>query len=79
MKPKEKAIELVEKFIPDAKYWDCYFDEPLTENHAKNCALICVDELIKAFEQLSIEDSGGINRDFGHSYWYDVKKEIEKL
>ena len=46
MTAKEKANELVKKFIPNAKYWDCYNDEPLNENHAKACALIAVDEII---------------------------------
>jgi hypothetical protein len=76
MNPKDKAKELVHIFyavIPRlgsfTNNWEC----------AKQCALICVDELIKAFKQLSIEDSGSVFRDFGHTYWEQVKQEIEKL
>jgi len=46
---------------------------------AKQCALIAVDELIKAFIQLSIEESGTTKIDFGHGYWQEVRNEIEKL
>ena len=58
MTPKEKAIELVEDMhdAPEMGY----------NEHAKQCALIAVDEI------LSI---GCIEV----PYWYEVKKEIEKL
>lgn len=53
---KIKAKELVEKFMPHAKNWDCYHDEPLEENHAKYCALIAVnmeyDARISAYKEL---------------------------
>jgi hypothetical protein len=40
MTHKEKAEELVGKFQEHAQYWDCYNDEPLEENHSKQCALL---------------------------------------
>lgn len=43
------------------------------------CALITVEELIKAFKQLSVEESGRVHIDFGHGYWEEVKEEINKL
>jgi len=42
-------------------------------------ALNCVDELINAFKQLSIEESGRVHIDFGHGYWERVKLEIENI
>jgi hypothetical protein len=64
MTPKEKAIELVDKYNKDIMlYWD------LSYNQAKKCALIAVDELI-ANEHLECGDS---------PYWIRVKKEIETL
>jgi len=39
MTPKEKAIELVQKFNYDNKHFLMY--------DAKQCALICVDEMLK--------------------------------
>lgn len=64
MTPKEKAIELYEKFIFPC--WEC--DE---FGRAKECALIAVDELIyeTRFEVPNIRQR----------YWKDVKQEIELL
>jgi hypothetical protein len=68
MIPKEKAIELYNKFLNPSG--DTYLYGMLEHESAKECALIAVDEIIKdkkAFKQISIE------------YWEDVKQEIEKL
>ena len=46
MIPRLKAEELINKFRIHSRYWDCSNDEPLEENHAKQCALIAVDEMI---------------------------------
>lgn len=77
----KKAVELVDKFCveinPDSLISD--FTKYETRPRAKQCALICVDELIKAFENFSIEQHGKIGIDYGHGFWQDVKKEIEKL
>ena len=61
MKPKEKAKDLI----------SIYIDENMTgielnRYQAKNCALICVNEMI----------------DYGYvriAYWLEVRQEIEKL
>lgn len=74
MTPKEKAIDLVEKFKDD----NYHFESDILDN-AKSCAIIAVDGLIEAFENLSIAESGTVNIDFGHGYWMEVKNEIEKL
>jgi len=74
MTPKEKAEELVKKHVQ----WTPA-EEEYEYPFAKESALITVNELINAFKELSIEDSGTVFRDFGHGYWEEVKVEIEKL
>ena len=64
MTPKEKAKELVNKFLQ-------IYDGRVPQ--AKRCALICADELIKLYE---FENP---NRGFKISYWDEVKQEINKL
>lgn len=73
MKAKNKAKELLDRYAPLAKYWDCYNDEPLEENNAKQCALIAVDEILKI--ELLIESVD----DYYLRYWQEVKHEIEKI
>jgi len=84
MNPKEKAIELVDKFktYADDNYADDtnpYYGQILVNkrivlhNSAKQCALIAVDEILDAslyyFDELSPYVI----------YWQEVKQEIEKL
>jgi len=57
---KEKAKELVDKF----SWIDCSSD-------AKQCALICVDEML--------EELGEEYLPRAYKYWQEVKQEIEKL
>ena len=56
---KEKAKQLVEQF----SWIDCSSD-------AKQCALICVDEIIGGSRLFYIED---------YEYWREVKQELLKL
>jgi hypothetical protein len=61
MNPKEKAIELVNKYLQ-------VYDGKVKE--AKQCALIAIDELIKQEEKYN-------NGTFYPSkYWKEVKQEI---
>jgi hypothetical protein len=71
MTPKEKAIELYNKFIP---FTDVDISESKVEVYnTKQCALIAVDELI-------IEKNKWENGSFYTSkYWDYVKQEIENL
>lgn len=62
MTPKEKAKELYDKF-------DVY---PLKIVWKKDCALICVDEIISACEHNYVES---LNTD----WWNKVKEEIELI
>ena len=59
MTPKEKAKQLVEQF----SWIDCSSD-------AKQCALICVDEILNGSRLFYIKD---------YDYWKEVKQEIKKL
>ena len=61
MTPKEKAIDLVEDMhdAPEMGY----------NEHAKQCALIAVEEIL----QQILWDKGAVK------YWNEVKQEIEKL
>jgi hypothetical protein len=66
MTPKEKAKELIWKYLPILEGW-----KHKDSNQAKQCALIAVDEII---EEL-------IEKDFANrfSYWQQVKQEIQQL
>ena len=57
MAAKEKAIELYEKM------WDVYQHDPV----AKECALICVDEILEFHDRIDVK------------YWNEVKQEIINL
>ena len=71
MTPKEKANELYDK------YW-IYFTHEKTVNsifkHAKECALIAVDEILDAIATINEYDFEPLN-----NYWKEVKQELEKL
>jgi hypothetical protein len=67
MTPKEKAIELYNKFMT--------MPFPTHTDRAKQCALIAVDEILNEFPQ-------GFKGNFEErrkQYWKEVKKEIELL
>ena len=62
MTPKDKANKLCMTFLMET-------DIP-SKAIAKQCALICVDEMLREIPQ---------RFDSEERYWEDVKKEIEKL
>lgn len=69
MKPKEKAKELVNKYLQ-------VYDGRVTQ--AKQCALICVDEMKKASHKITQHlPSSWIGKE--QEYYDKVKQEIEKL
>lgn len=76
MDSKQKAEELVTKM-----QWSSWktADYLHKDDEAKQCALICVDEIIH--ESLKLEfklnKSGNVTRNI--QYWQQVKTEIEKL
>jgi hypothetical protein len=93
---KEKAIQLVDKFMNyahgtevDSNNGEAYTDESLWKKSAKQCAIICVDEILDSYPHtfdlseyttkeglvhISIEN---VRSNMG--YWQEVKNEIEKL
>jgi len=65
--PKEKANELLDKMSLDWYCNECHND------FAKECALIAVDEILKAVQ------SDWSFMEVRQEYWQQVKKEIDKL
>jgi hypothetical protein len=75
MTPKEKAKELVDKML------FCYQGN-LDEYTAKQCALIAVDEIIKAnpYKWVSFMDQYTETVLTSNiQYWQEVKQELEKI
>lgn len=71
MTPKEKALELVDKFLSCKDYSNSYCVIPIQDD-AKQCALIAVDEILKALE------SDWSFMEIRQEYWQEVKQEIEQ-
>ena len=67
MTPKEKAIELYNKFLNPSG--DTYLYGMLEHDSAKECALIAVDEILSVVWYVPVDIE----------YWEEVKKEIESL
>jgi hypothetical protein len=68
MAPKEKAEELVDKFLQYTPA-DSEFEYP----YAKQCALIAVDEIIIALNYNQWQNTRQID------YYIEVRQEIEKI
>jgi hypothetical protein len=74
MTQKEKAEELVDQFMEHTVEWDNVTEYAFdSEYHAKQCALIAVDEIIEALDEHHWQNRLIID------YWNEVKQEIEKL
>ena len=78
MTPKEKAGWLVERFyfsLPNNGSFTGLNNINRRWEEAKMCALIAVDEIMKAIPDASDDDSP-----YNHElvYWKEVKQEIEK-
>ncbi len=65
MKPQEKASQLVGKFDNTLVNRNA----ACTRAMAKECAILCVEEIIDVLGDIAFEDM----------YWYNVKKHIERL
>lgn len=77
MEAKLKAQQLIDKFHPfckgDSPNGSLEQDDIDTTNNAKKCALIAIDEIEQVLFDLGIKKSATI------AYWFDVKKEINRL
>jgi hypothetical protein len=74
MTPKEKAIELYNKFLNPSG--DTYLYGMLEHESAKECALIAVDEIIDSEPQYEWSNDYWKNP---NDFWQEVKQEIENL
>jgi hypothetical protein len=73
MTPKEKANDLLDKMY-SVDFNDDRDDVSIDYFHAKKCALIAVDEIMKqCWEYRDID----LQKSF--DYWQEVKQEIEQL
>ena len=77
MYQKEKAKELVEKF----KYFSYFSDgvnsmerEFEREDNARECALVCIDEIIKTLEDC--QEFKDVNPNLPIEYWRGVRNEV---
>lgn len=77
MEPKEKAKELIERFVEHVKSNDSKSDgnkrtgrwgAHVIKENAKACAVICVDTILK--------DAGSRFIQKDHLYWQSVRQEI---
>lgn len=79
MTPKEKAVELINKFLKLTSK-----DKQLETaglgaiTLAKQCALVAVDEIIK-LDVFDCNDEWSDEDGDTREYWREVKQEIEKL
>ena len=71
MKAKEKAKELLDKFIPMTKKWDSENGWMNDQSDAQSCAIIVVNEILMEIESQRVFER--------IDYWEQVKTEIEKL
>jgi hypothetical protein len=76
MTAKEKSRELVDKFLCIEDNEDLFCDEcGMSEEAAKLCALISVDEILKTFPK----QWNGFEYESCDDYWQEVKQELLKL
>ena len=76
MTPKEKAIELVNKFRIHSPVWE-------VKDDAKKCALIAVDEILNSWYPVNIHSGHEFHHDnlatSFYEYWEEVKQQINNL
>lgn len=74
MNAKQKAIEIFDKYYS--------LNIPLTMNDAKQCALICVNEMIEQNGELYLINASKETIDYymaKNAFLFEIKTEIEKL
>jgi hypothetical protein len=85
MTEKEKAKELIEKFVNqpinfpyiDMEEGQCIGAGYMTYESAQKCAIIAVDEILKEMKKIeTMCDIGWINT---YQYWQEVKNELNNL
>ena len=76
MTPKEKAEKLFNKFIIIDDLSDSTGNSLYFNAHAKQCALIAVDEILLIAPMMHMEGFGNLTI---REYYKKVKQELEKL
>lgn len=80
MTPAEKAKELVDKYKEFTQFRnDGGHDEEVTNDNAKQCALIAVQELIKYLPSSDGNPPNLPETIYNSEFWEKVKEEINKL
>jgi len=72
MTPREKALQLCQKFGYLGIKWEQAEYTTLSLENAKECALIAVDEILNSIHTDAFSYTN-------EEYWQQVKQEIEKL
>jgi hypothetical protein len=70
MTPKEKAEELVNRYLKNEKFQFGFREV------RKECALIAVDEILSDYKNYLLHENTEYK---GLMYWKEVKQELEKL
>jgi hypothetical protein len=81
MTPKEKAKQLLDRFLPIVRQSDLY---DTYHNKAKECALIAVEEVLEWTKKPILKNhfprsTGELTKWEYSGFWLSVKEEIEKL
>jgi hypothetical protein len=76
MTPKEQAQELINKYSEHS--YISLTNNPTTSYHKKQCALICVDEILES-KPTSKVHTFKCDLKISREYWQEVKEEINKL
>ena len=83
MSPKEKAVELIEKFKPMFNIWDYYNDCPMDSKIVKENTIECinevVNEIIKGLDRYGEDSMELQNMENEFRYYEKVKQELNKL
>lgn len=77
MEPKQKAIELVDRFAESRA--SVFPDSVLHLKHGKKDALICVNETLKIYNQNKFQFNDKTQLDNQMRFWIKVREEIEKM
>ena len=73
--PKQKAIELVDKFYQDSPE---HFGSSKAMTYAIKMALICVDEILDVLKNIEFSYTD-TSFEYELNNWKDIKKEMELL
>jgi hypothetical protein len=80
MTPKEKAFQLINRYLDINEEQEYNTPRYLTKEEAVEGSLITVDEILKVVNDIWMESfSTGESDNKFYNYWQEVKTEINKL